>query len=318
MSKRLVHKVVLSLILVGMFVLPIMNAYAQADDTNKILVVGEVEAFDAETVTVNGLVISLADAEMEVALEVGMAIQVEAYAVDDALVASKIKESDDLLAGELVYLGVIEDISLDAMTIGGITIDIANANVGETLAVGDWAKVFFSIDGDGLWSVRIVAPLSDEADDSTDDSGDDDTEPVSAIYGTLDLIGDGYVVIGGITVYTTDIDTSNLIVGSIVALEFSVDENGQFAAISITPTTDDDALEFDGVSDDENEDSNDDSIDDSEDDDNGSDDDGDDEHEDEHDDDHDEDNDRDHEDEHDDDHEDSHDNDHEDHEEEDD
>ncbi len=165
--------------------------HALAQGTSQRLeLVGSIEAVGPGTITVNGLVIDVSGAEVETALTVGRLVKVEGFLFEDgALRAYEVEAADrDDDRDQFEMVGVVEAVAPGQMTIAGIIFNLANAEVTPGLVVGDQVKVHANRSTTGEWLAREVkrfVPGGDDSDDFDDnrDDRDDDQTSVSPVTG---------------------------------------------------------------------------------------------------------------------------------------
>ncbi len=257
------------------------HAFAQ-DSTHEVELVGPIEAISGSTLTVNGLTIDVSGAEINVALAVGTEVHVEGELLDDGTVAAYEvgPVEDGVLPGEVEMHGTLASLDAATAVVSGLTFDVSGAEVEDGLAVGDLVVVHASLSDTGTWIAREISSedetsvgddssgddaRDDSSDDSVDDSSSDDSQDESEdfeIVGTLDQIGDGFIVVSGQQIDTTGAEVSDtLVLGMLVKVHVSL-VDGALVASEVKPTlASDDSM--DDSSDDSADDSSDDSADDS-------------------------------------------------------
>lgn len=176
----------------------------------EIEIVGPVEAFDTDSLTIGGLVIDITTAEVEdsLVLEVGAIVKVHMSVVTDAVgveswVAREVQDgtddsqddssddstddnSDDSPAGEFEIVGTLTSIDGDTIVVSGVTIDVASAEIKGILVEGALVKVHLSL-VDGVLVAREVElhdsrPSDDDgSDDDSDDNGNDNSNTNSNV-----------------------------------------------------------------------------------------------------------------------------------------
>ncbi|MCQ3929857.1 MAG: hypothetical protein DPW16_05320 [Chloroflexi bacterium] len=166
----------------------------------EVEIVGPVEAFDTDSLTIGGLVIDITTAELEdtLVLEVGAIVKVHMSLVTDAAgveswVAREVQDGtddnsqddnsddsnddngNDSHPGEFEMVGTLTSVDDDTIVVSGLTIDIATAEIKGMLVEGALVKVHLSL-VDGVLVAREVE-LHDSRpndDDGSDDDGSDD------------------------------------------------------------------------------------------------------------------------------------------------
>lgn len=218
-SIRSVLVIALTLLLVTIVGLPKSHAQTGTDPVHLELV-GEVEALSTTTLTINGQVIDISTAELNTTLAVGDVVKIEGtLAADGSIVATEVNpvEDTELQPGEVEITGPIEAIDGATITIGGLMIDVATAELSQdlTLEVGLVVKVHMSLVADttagtASWVAREVE-THDPADDTNPD--DNSTDPSTEhpgefeIVGTLTLVDGDTITVSGMTI---DISTAEI------------------------------------------------------------------------------------------------------------
>lgn len=270
-SIRSLLVVALTLMLVSLIGLP--KTFAQSgDDVIQIEFVGEIEALTTTTITINGQVIDISTAELNTALAVGEVVKVEGTLESDGSITARelyAVEDDDLLPGEVEIIGPITALDGDTITIGGLVIHVAEAELSDDLVleVDAVVKVHMSLVADTAgvesWVAREVK-ADDTSDDSQDD-GSDDSNDDSALPGEFEIVGtltqtDGdTIVVSGLTIDITTAEIKGtLVVGALVKVHLS-SVDGVLVAREVelhdTQSSDDDS-EDDGSDDNSNNNSN--------------------------------------------------------------
>ncbi len=234
--------------------------------------IGFIQTLTDNHIVVNEQVIDITAAEINGLLEVGLAVRVEAILYPEGvLVATEVSVIEDgLLPGEFEVKGILESYGEATIVVSGLTFDITEAVIEDNLVVGDLVEVKGTLSEAGEWIAREVelAIPDDDEDDSDDDSPDDD-DGVIEITGTLDEIGDNFIVVNGLTIDISDaVIEDTLVLGALVEVKVIVVDD-QLVALSVENADDDD-------DDDDSDDSPGDDDDDDDDDDSPSDDDDDD------------------------------------------
>lgn len=219
----------LAVLLIALSAVAIPHAFAQ-DATLEF--VGVVEAQTATSLTVNGVVFDISRAEVETGVAVGATVEVEARLVNGAFVASEV----DLAraggrSGEIELTGVVEAFDGATITVAGRTLNLAGAEVGPNIAVGQVVEVHLVPAGDNAWTVREV---------DLDDDDDDYRAGRYEFVGTLDEVGLGYLVVSGQRIEVTNARLDGfLVLGTPVEVDFTL-QNGVWSASKIDSRIDDD------------------------------------------------------------------------------
>ncbi len=171
----------------------------------EVEIIGPVEAFDTDSLTIGGLVIDITTAELEDALvlEVGAIVKVHMSVVTDATgveswVAREVQDgtddnsqddnsddsnddnSDDSHPGEFEIVGTLSSIDGDTIVVSGLTIDIASAEIKGTLVEGALVKVHLSL-VDGVLVARELELHDSRPDDDGDDNSSDNSNTNSNV-----------------------------------------------------------------------------------------------------------------------------------------
>lgn len=237
------------------------QALAQ-DSTNEIELVGVIQAYDGVSLlTVNDLTIDASTAEISTPLDVGLAVRVEGWLLTDGTVQAReiAPAEDDIMPGELETVGVLTSIDAAVAVVSGLTFDITAAEVEPGLVPGDVVEVHARL-VDTTWVAREIARhMSDSMDDPSPDDSSDDMSEDFEITGTLQEIGDGYIIVSDQMIDTQTAEIHGpLVVGALVSVEVHwVDD--VLVAHEVTPVTPDDDSQDDSQDDDSPDDSDDDS-----------------------------------------------------------
>lgn len=164
----------------------------------EVEIIGPVEAFDTDSLTIGGLVIDISAAELEDALvlEVGSVVKVHMSLVTDASgveswVAREVQDgtddsqddgsddsnddtSNESHPGEFEIVGTLTSIDGDTIVVAGLTIDIVSAEIKGMLVEGALVKVHLSL-VDGVLVAREVE-LHDSRPSDDDESEDDNSD----------------------------------------------------------------------------------------------------------------------------------------------
>lgn len=220
------------------------NAFPGAT-TPQIELVGYVQAVTATTITVNGVVIQTAGAEMNAMPVVGAPVKVEGTILTTGQIAAREVRTVDLTRrglrpGEIELVGLLTDNTQGRLIVAGLPMDATAAEFGRGVAVGQWVKVHAALNAQNQWIVREVELASD--DDRTDFSGRPQGE--FEITGTLSEVGADYIVINGQRISTNGAEIKGLLVpGALVKVHLSL-VNGQWLAREVEPADRDDDRDF--------------------------------------------------------------------------
>jgi hypothetical protein len=206
------------------------QAFAQDDTSTEIEIVGLIETNSADTITVNNVIVYIADAEVSVDLSPGQAVYIEGNLIDGEVVAREVYAAETgLLPGEIEIRGQLQDYDDETITINGLVIDITGAEIDGELMPGDFVKVHATLSAEmGAVVTREVTtyePGDDNTDDMDSDSMDDETLDDFKITGTLDEIGEDYIVVSGQTINGAGMEIEDqFVIGALVTVELHIAE----------------------------------------------------------------------------------------------
>lgn len=157
-----------------------------SDDDNDRESRGAIEAMSGSTITVNGQVFDISQAEIddEGTLAVGVVVDIDYVTTTDGRnVALEVEieggsddqSDDDNFRADFVLSGRIEAINESSLTVNGITVDINGVDDDDDLEVGDVVTIYFRRDAGGALTVIEVDEI-DDIDDPFDDDRDDDDD----------------------------------------------------------------------------------------------------------------------------------------------
>ncbi len=222
--------------------------------------IGIVTAFDATTLTINGQVIDISSADIDLQLAVGVLVEVHAWLLaDGSIVAYEVDpfDDDDLAPGEIELIGIVTALDGNTLTLGGLTIDISTAVIDDDdtpLRVGVLVEIYAVVFPDGRLVARLVTTEDAANDDDDDDDNDDRSRfarGVIVIIGTLDDFDDGSIIIGGqVIIIEVELDLPRVI-GARYVIEIRV-ENANWVVIAMRFYLPDDDRRDDDDDDDDN------------------------------------------------------------------
>jgi hypothetical protein len=259
MYQKHIHKLSLIVAVVVMFVMAISPSFAQTSDSVEL--VGLIEDMTSTTITVNQQVITLTGAELNIPLEIGTLVKVEGnLSVTGEILAREVNPADDnAQAGEAELVGILESFDGTTMIINGQAIDVSTAEIKEGILVGELVKVHVTATGENMWQAREAEPtIAPSQDDSTDDSTDDNSDNGMQagefeIVGTLDEIGDGFVVVSGQTIDVNNAEIKNLLLTGVLVKVHLQNIDGTLVAREIEneigDNSDDNSNENDNIND---------------------------------------------------------------------
>ncbi|MBI5931102.1 MAG: hypothetical protein HY862_17465 [Chloroflexi bacterium] len=112
------------------------------------MMVGELEALNADSIVVRGQTFDTTNAEVEAGLAVGDWVRVEfTVATDGSLVATKVAKLQlPQHPNSFSTIGELTELNTDTALIGGLTYDVTGATIEEGVEVGDLVRVTFGIE----------------------------------------------------------------------------------------------------------------------------------------------------------------------------
>jgi len=218
MVKQQLHKTVLVISMAILLLLSTIPSLAQT--TDNVELIGIIESMTSTTITVNQQIINLTGAELNVPLEIGSLVKIEGNLSEAGeITAREVNAPDEnAQAGEAELVGILESYDGSTMVINGQVVDVATAEVKVGIVIGELVKVHVTANNDGTWQAREAEPTAvPTQDDSTDDNSDDGLRAGEfEIVGTLDEIGDGFVVISGQVIDVSTAEIKNLLVTGVL------------------------------------------------------------------------------------------------------
>jgi hypothetical protein len=218
MVKQQLHKTVLVISMAILLLLSTIPSLAQTIDTVEL--VGIIENMTSTTITVNQQIINLTGAELNIPLEIGSLVKIEGNLSEAGeITAREVNAPDEnAQAGEAELVGILESYDGSTMVINGQVVDVATAEVKAGIVIGELVKVHVTANDDGTWQAREAEPTAvPTQDDTTDDNSDDGLRAGEfEIVGTLDEIGDGFVVISGQVIDVSTAEIKNLLVTGVL------------------------------------------------------------------------------------------------------
>ncbi|MAU11455.1 MAG: hypothetical protein CL607_16655 [Anaerolineaceae bacterium] len=205
----------------------------QAQSVPEVELVGVIESMTLDSIVVNGLEVDISAAEMNTAITVDEIVQVEGVLLlDGSILAREVKGVDEgVEVGEAELIGTLESFTAPNMFVNGQMIDVSGAEVKQGVTVGQMVKVHAYTVTANTWVAREV-----EAYGPDDRASNDSSQPQSGEFefsGTLEQIGQGFVVVSGQTISTEGAEIRNeLMIGVRVRVHVRV-QNGQMFARQI-------------------------------------------------------------------------------------
>lgn len=182
--------------------------------------VGEVEALDNASLTVNGVVFDISNAKLDDDLAVGLIVKVRASDENGAFVAYKVEVEEE---DEADLTAIVEAFDGSSITLAGRTFDLAGARIEQGVAVGEVVEIHFDPADDNSWSVREVH-LEDDSDAR---KGRFEFE------GPLDEVGVGYIIVAGQRIEATNARMEGfLVLRTEVEVDFTA-QDGVWTAVKI-------------------------------------------------------------------------------------
>ncbi len=215
---------------------PEPNATPDSTLIAAVEMVGLVQAVTPGSITVNGQNIDISTAAMTQVPGVGTAVKVEGF-VDPSgkIVAVEVRAIDSLhrglQPGEIELVGPLTAMAARMLTVAGFQMDTTNAEIGPRVGLGALVKVHATLDAQGNWIVREIeiASANDMARSKAGRAGEFE------ITGTLTEVGDGYIVVSGRQIETTNAEIHGMLVpGTLVKVHLSL-VNGEWVAREVEP-----------------------------------------------------------------------------------
>lgn len=238
----------IALLLVGMMTFLLASGVAAQPSappppTNQIEFIGVVQTMTMDTLQINNQIINISRAQIKTPIQVGQPLKIEGRLLaDGSIIAREVKavedDDDPVLPGEFEIVGILTGMDAATVTVGTQIIQIASAELYPGLALGSVIKVKASLDpASAQWTAREVRPADfdddDNGNDNFDDNGndnDDSDDDTFKLIGTLEEIGEGYIVIAGRRINTINARFSNrLVLGARVEVRLRA-SNGELVA----------------------------------------------------------------------------------------
>lgn len=244
--------VIAAALLIGQAVLA-QQATPTQTAQNTVELLGPVQSINADgSIVVNGLTITITTAEISVPLSAGQVVRVEGTLLPDGRIAAREvrapRDRDLRDDDEIELIGIVESFDGFTLVVNGLSISVRGAEINAPIVVGQPIKVHGSFDASG----SLIARETD--DDIFDDNSDDDSGTPSPaatpgatpgantstrrtgefeMVGTLQQVGDGFVVVNGQTISIVGAEIKNtLVAGTLVKLHVR-NQNGQLVAREI-------------------------------------------------------------------------------------
>ncbi len=269
------HRLFMFLLIIGLLAGSLVSAQIIDVNDDEIEITGVVDAVDADTIIIGGLVIDISTAEIKGEIVVGKLVKVhvspdaagnlvareaEVAGFDDDASPAVTPEpgfddNNNRPAGEFEIVGTLEAIGNGFIVVDGRTISIGPAEVKNQLVVGTLIKVHLRDNNGNLVAREVENAAADDDDNNRDDDNNDDRRAGEfEIVGRLDEIGNGFIVVNGQTISITTAEVKNqLFVGARIKVHLS-NNDGELVAREVENAAADD--------DDRNDDNDDDSWDD--------------------------------------------------------
>ncbi len=188
MTRRIILTAALSLLLIPFLI------FAQTQTTNTVTVdfYGTIDTNLGTTLIINGRVVDITTATINSpVLAATMTVHIRAeFAPNGSLIAQQV---DYVTVGDIPGLvelnGVVSEINGATLRIGDQIIDITNARIVGTIAIGDSVQVFARAFNMNTWEARVVMPaLAVLAPVTTPEVSSDTTAPVVAPVSTPEVV----------------------------------------------------------------------------------------------------------------------------------
>jgi hypothetical protein len=205
---------------------------------------GVIEAMTTDTITVNGQVINIRMAELNVPIALGDTIKVEGwFTTEGGIIARELNSpvNDDGTTdplGEIEIVATLDQIVASTMIVAGRQIDVSLAEIKAGVATGELVKIHLTIQN-GVWVAREVEVATE---DDLDQSDDDFTvsEGEFEIVGELSSFSGTSIVVAGRTIDISQAEIkAGVVVGAVVKVHLSL-VDGTWVAREVEVFTGDD------------------------------------------------------------------------------
>ncbi len=237
MNTRTLAQVLSALILSASLMGVLPHAFAQSD-TATVVIVGPIEATSDVSLTVNGLTVDISQAQIDANLTLALdeIVQIEgALQTDGSILADSVSVPlSDLLPGEVEVIGLLTSLDTTTAVVDGIVFDITAATVDAAALPGAMVRVFATPDlTTNIWVARELSPVGAQDASAEMGAGSPGMGEGFRIVGTLDAIGDAYIVVSGLTLETTNAEFDGMpLVGALVSVKVRV-VDGALVAVKV-------------------------------------------------------------------------------------
>jgi hypothetical protein len=220
---------------------------------------GVIEAMTTDTITVNGQVINIRMAELNVPIALGDTIKVEGwFTTEGGIIARELNSpvNDDGTTdplGEIEIVATLDQIVASTMIVAGRQIDVSLAEIKAGVATGELVKIHLTIQN-GVWVAREVEVATEDDLDQSDDFtvSDDEFE----IVGELSSFSGTSIVVAGRTIDISQAEIkAGVVVGTVVKVHLSL-VDGTWVAREVEVFTGDDDDDDNSSDDNGNDNSN--------------------------------------------------------------
>ncbi|MEZ4670076.1 MAG: DUF5666 domain-containing protein [Anaerolineae bacterium] len=219
-----------SLLLLVLLAAAIAVPAVGAQSTDTVELVGTIQSMTANSITVNAQAVDISAAQINTALEIGAVVQVQGTLIaGGGIMAREVNAvQNGVQPGEVEITGTLESFSGTVMVVAGQTIDVTGAQIGAGVAVGQMVRVHAMVMAGNTWQARevslFVAPPSTGTPVPPGPVGEFE------IVGTLDQIGNGFIVVSGQNINIAGAEIKNaLLVGVLVKVHVT-QVNGELVA----------------------------------------------------------------------------------------
>lgn len=217
-SHRFTYVFLIALVLFTFFSHAALTFAQSGDDSSSLEITGKVTRMSGLTITIGGVTFDLSQAEVYGSFKVGDVVRIKLMATaNGALVVREVEPA----------VGNDNDNSNDNSNINSND----NRNSNDNSSANDNSN-----DND-----NSNTNSNDNRDDNRNDNADDFDDDRFKLSGVISEIGDGYIVVSGIRVMTTNAKVEGqLTVGAAVEVRLTV-VNNQYAALEVKPASGDDS-----------------------------------------------------------------------------
>ena len=157
------------IILIAALLLLLLQGVVFSQTDNNIEFYGTIQSANSTAIVINGQIIDMRGAMVNTAFTPGLAVRIQATMLaDGSLVARQIDALPvGIIPGIVEINGTVLNLTAATLNVSGQVIDITNAEISGSIALGQSVRVFAVATAPGTWQARFVdaagnvpAPLS--------------------------------------------------------------------------------------------------------------------------------------------------------------